>query len=330
LADYRVASELLLIPNEKKLSYLHPDGLYQVDLANAPAASGDDENLSVQVIVSAPDIKSAAELTERYSKEFLRLLAFITSTSFGVARKICLIDWTPGIFEREALQYSKHLEEGPIKALSSNLLATAKMLHQWGLSPTLTTALRWYSSGVSSKTMEDQFQLFWFVVEHIAVSTKGPELVADKCQKCRGELYCDNCKEISKHRPFEKQAIEMLLTKTGVPEQLVDDLFYVRNNLMHGEPRENIEASIKSRDANLEFHKIVDIIGKIAWTVILNTFAKPPGQHQPEFLQVSTYVDWKRSMTAHMIIGVGGNPNNPQIEDVRLPTISLIPHAKEE
>jgi hypothetical protein len=178
--------------------------------------------------------------------------------------------------------------------------------------------------------MEDQFQLFWFVIELIAVSKKEPELVADKCQKCREELYCEACNEISKHRPFEKQAIEILLNKSGLPQQLIDDLFYVRNNLMHGEPREKIEAKVKSREPSFEFHQIVDWIGKVAWTVILNAFVKPPGEHQPLFLQVSTYVNWKRSVTAHIIIGVGGDPNNPKIEGLHLPTISLTPHAKEE
>ncbi len=312
LADYRVASELQLVQNEKKIRYSHPEGLYEVELSNAPASSGDDENLSVQIILSAPDKESAAELNETHLREFLRLLAFITSTGFKITRKICLVDWTPGIFQREALQYSSHLVEGPIEALSSQLLDTAKMLHQWGVSPALETALRWYSAGVNAKTMEDQFQLFWFVIELIAVSTKEPELVADKCQKCRGELYCATCNEISKHRPFEKQAIEMLLNKTGLPEPLIDDLFYVRNNLLHGEPREKIEATMKSRDSNFEFHKIIDSIGKTAWTVILNAFVKPPGEHQPQFLQVSTYVNWKRSVTAHIVIGVGGDVNNPK------------------
>jgi len=330
LADYRVASELLLVSNEKKIRYSHPDGLYEVDLSNAPAGSRDDENLSVQIILSAPNKETAAELNEDHLREFLRLLAFITSTGFKITRKICLIDWTPGIFQREALQYSNHLVEAPNEALSSQLLDTAKMLHQWGVSPTLATALRWYSAGVNSKTMEDQFQLFWFVIELIAVSKKEPELVADKCQKCREELYCEACNEISKHRPFEKQAIKILLNKSGLPQQLIDDLFYVRNNLMHGEPREKIEAKVKSREPSFEFHQIVDWIGKVAWTVILNAFVKPPGEHQPLFLQVSTYVNWKRSVTAHIIIGVGGDPNNPKIEGLHLPTISLTPHAKEE
>jgi hypothetical protein len=141
-----------------------------------------------------------------------------------------------------------------------------------------------------------------------ATATKESELVADKCQKCRGDLYCEACKEISKHRPFDKQAIEIFLTKTGLSVQLIDDFFYVRNNLMHGEPREKIEAKIKSRDSNFEFNKIIDLM-----------------EHQPKFLQVSTYVDWKRSVTAHIIIGVPGDPNNPKIEDLHLPTISFKP-----
>jgi hypothetical protein len=44
---------------KKKLSYAHAQGLYEVNLSNAPSGSSDDENLSVQIIVSTPDKETA-------------------------------------------------------------------------------------------------------------------------------------------------------------------------------------------------------------------------------------------------------------------------------
>jgi hypothetical protein len=330
LADYRIQSEVTLVSAEKKkLKYLHPEGLYEVHIADSNGKES-DENLSVQIILSAPDIQTAQEQAHSYLRRFLHILGFITSTGFQISRKRCLIDWTPGILQREAFVYSKHMTEEPVEGLSSGLLDTAKMLHSWKTSPAIETSLRWYSAALNSKIMEDQFQLFWFAIELIAISTKESGLVADKCSRCGGELFCEKCQQLSKHRPFEKQAIESLLEKTGLARQLIDDLFYVRNNLMHGEPREKIEESIQSRDKDFAFHKIVDLAGRAAWTVILNAYIKPPGEHRPQFLQVSTYVDWKRSATAHVIIGVSGDQNDPQVEHLHLPEVSLNPSSKSD
>lgn len=328
LADYRIKSEFELIANEKKLKYIHPSGLYEIHISNTVKPHSPEDHLSLQIIISALDISHAETLTKNYVEKFLHILSFVTSVGFKITRRVHLIDWTPGTSDRQMYVYSRDDGQPPIPALSCNLLKTVELLHTWGTDNTLDTCLRWYSAGVRSVVMEDQFQFFWFVVELIAIATKSNERVSDKCQKCGGDLHCHSCDEISKHRPFQKQSIQALFEKLKIAEPLASDLFYVRNSLMHGETKESIETEIQKRDPTFSFDKVVDLAGKSAWASILNAFKKSPGLHQPEFTQVSTYVNWILTAKAHVNLGVAGDPNNPQVEDVHPPDVSIIHSAK--
>jgi len=326
ISDYRVQSTLAIEPADKKLRYVHPENIFEVHISENPAADSSDEDLSVQIILSAPDISAAEKETQTELQNFLHLLSFITSSPFKITRRLSLIDWTPGLSIRDLYAYGPKDDAEKIAAMSSELLDTASTLHLWGSSPLLDTSLRWYAAGVRSKIMEDQFQFFWFVIELIATATKSQSKVPDKCPRCGGELFCTTCQEIPHHRPYEKQKIAMLLDAQQLPQQMIDDLFYVRNSLLHGTPREIIEDQIQEREPEFSFDKIVDLAGRLAWTLIFNAFEKPSKCHSPKFLQVSTYVNWTMTMKAHMQMGVQGDPLDPQIEGVTLPTISLIRH----
>lgn len=267
------------------------------------------------------DIVAAEELAKDHLQKFLHLLSFVTSCGFRITRKIALIDWQPGgTGIRDAYLYSPSDRTGDIQGLSATLLETVTMLKGWGTTPLLETALRWYASAVRSSIMEDQFQLFSFVIEIIGASVTSPKVV-DKCVRCGGELCCTACGEISEHRPFPKQRISAMLSQGGIQQLIIDDLFYVRNALLHGTPREEIEKGIRARDQSFSFDKIVDFAGRTAWQLILHTFNKPPGEHQTNFLQVNTYVDWQLHAKAHARIGIPGHPNDPHYDASVLPKI---------
>lgn len=323
LADYKVESELRLVPEEKKITYIHPDNKFEVHISNASKDTQDNEVLSVQIILLAPNIQAAESETELQIEKFLHLLSFITNTGYKISRRIRVVDWSKGLREREMFVYSNKLSRNAIEGLNSELLNTAHMLHGWGTSPMLERALRWFAAGIKSRVMEDQIQFFWFVVELIASATKGNEKVADKCPKCQGDLFCQTCEEISKHKPFPKQAIAQLLSKINVSDDHIDDLFEVRNSLMHGDTREMIETEIQKRHPDFALNKVVDLLGQCAWAIILNNFPKPAGKHQPAFLTVNSYVDWHMIGKAHMILGMGGDPNDPKIENLSLPQVTL-------
>ncbi len=326
LSDYRVQSTLGLEPAATKLRYVHPENIFEVHISERVEHPGDYATINSYQLRdgTAPDIGTAEKETESALQKFLHLLSFITSCPFKITRRLSLIDWTPGPSIRDLYAYGPKDDGEKTAAISSELLDTATTLHSWGSSPLLDTSLRWYSAGVRSKIMEDQFQFFWFVIELIATATESSSKVPDKCPRCGGHLFCTTCKEVPHHRPFEKQKIAALLDAQQLPRQMIDDLFYVRNTLLHGTPRETIEDQIQNRDPDFSFDKIVDLAGRLAWNVIFNTFEKPAGSCSPNFLMVSTYVNWTVTMKAHMKMGVQGDPLDPQIEGVTLPTISLI------
>lgn len=322
LADFRVQSELAMPQGVATLDYSDPGGAYQVRIKDTKDATAIEEMLSVEVTFSAVDITAAEEQGYDHLQKFLHLVSFVTSCGFRITRKIAIIDWQlGGTGLREAFIYSPSERTADLEhGLSGELLKTVEMLKSWGTTPLLETALRWFASGVKSTIMEDQFQLFWFVIEIIGASTRAPK-VSDRCVRCGGELCCTECGAISEHRPFAKQKISAMLTQTGVPQQRIDNLFYVRNALLHGTPREEIERAVAIRDQTFSFHAIVDFAGRTAWGLILHTFEKPPGEHRPHFLQVSTFVDWHFSAKAHAKIGIPGNPNNPQYDASVLPKV---------
>ena len=319
LADFRVQSELRLQKGELSLDYTDPQGSYQVKIKEIGDTG--EERLSAEIVFEAPDIAAAEHMAKDHLQKFLHLLSFVTNCGFRITRKIALIDWQPGgTGLREAYVYGPADQPDDLHGLSASLLSTIEMLRRWGTTPLLETALRWYASGVRSSIMEDQFQLFWYVIEVIGASTTSAKVV-DKCVRCGGELCCSNCGAISEHRPFEKQKISAMLSQGGIQQPLIDNLFYVRNALLHGTPREEIEIRMREKDQHFAFDKIVDFAGCTAWQLILQTFKMPPGEHRPHFLQVNTFVDWQVTAKVHVQIGIPGHPNNLQYNASVLPKV---------
>jgi hypothetical protein len=326
LADYRVYSDMKLRLGLDKLRYEHPHGLFEATIATTPVGQHEDEVLSCQVIAWERDIEAAESLIQTYAEKFFHLMSFVTCGKFKISRKVLLIDWTPGVYGRECFLYTQKDKGEPLEVLSTEVLDTARMLHEWGVTPMLEKALRWFAAGVRAGIAEDQFQFFWFVIELIAESKKNAEKVTDKCQDqgCRGDLCCSVCGKPSRHRPFAKDAIRFTLARARLSESKIEDLFSVRNSLMHGDTREGIEERFRNRYPEFEFHMILDDLGRAAWTSILHSFDVPSGEHRPTFFQASTFVDWTMKAKVHAVIGVGGNLDDPRIEDVHLPEVKFV------
>ena len=105
LSDYRVQSTLGLDPEGTMLRYVHPENIFEVHISEKPAAEHSDEDLSVQIILSASDIDAAENETQSALRKFLHLLSFITSCPFKITRRLSLIDWTPGPSIRDLYAY---------------------------------------------------------------------------------------------------------------------------------------------------------------------------------------------------------------------------------
>lgn len=326
IADFLVDSDIVLTKEDKKLYYLHPNGDYEVHLSDAKEGGQPGASLSVQVILQSGSLDEAEEQAREILRKFLHLLSFVTNSQFRIHRLVRLLKWTPGVKQRQAYFYSPGHDEPTIHALSKSLLSTVANLQKEGPNPLAETALKWFANGIGATIMEDQFQYFWFVVETVAVATKSPDKVTDKCQTCRGDLVCSACGKVLEHRPFGKQAIQALFERLRFGEEVIDFFFEIRNALMHGETREAIEARLVDKQAEFSFDKAVNFIASAAFKSVLLTFACDKETFQPgEMLYPSSYVSWKMSAKFHMTIGVGGDVNSPKIEDVMMPKISIIP-----
>jgi hypothetical protein len=104
----------------------------------------------------------------------------------------------------------------------------------------------------------------------IAEITKETSPVSDKCQRCHTDLFCPSCNTISEHRPFAKQAIEALLNRLNVARGRQRDLLYIRNGIMHGRSREEIEEEIRQNEPTFEIGQAVDFIWrKPSWLFLM-------------------------------------------------------------
>ena len=180
----------------------------------------------------------------------LRSLSFVTSSTFKYKKMIKLVDWAEGEQDREYVV----AQPFPGHQLPQYILHPGHVESTFGVWRTtqdhpLELAIHWFSSGVGSTTLEDQFQFFWYALELVADHAKSPEKVHDLCTKCRSPLYCETCDAHPKHRPFKKQAIEALIrshTDAEAADDVLKHAFKTRNMLMHGATREQIEDELQT------------------------------------------------------------------------------------
>jgi hypothetical protein len=325
-SNYAIRADFSLGDPSANLAFTHPVEVCEISICDSPE---DDilGNLTFRLVFEAKDIESAAEKSAMLVEELVNYLSIVVNLPLTLGHHRFLIDWSKGISPREAYQYLPAYKNKVPKILGPQHLISVTKFQSAKSKFDISQILRWYAAGIRSSRLEDQFQFFWFVIESIAEQTKSSAPVTDKCQSCRGDLYCPKCEKVSSHKPFPKQAIENLLQQINLAPALVDGLFKVRNKLLHGTPMEDIESEMKNEDSSFEFHKAVDIIGKTANLAILRSFKFNKAEVTLDVVHPSTLVDWKTSARTLMKIGIQGDPMNPQFTDVVMPTTTwaLVP-----
>lgn len=149
--------------------------------------------------------------------------------------------------------------------------------------------------------------------------------MTDKCQRCRGDLFCPACNAISEHRPFPKQAIEALFTKLNVSKEKQRDLFKIRNGIVHGRTRSEVEAEIRADQPEFEISDAIDFIWQTAFMAILNALKIPQSRiDHLAFGAPDSIVTRTLTFKALMHIGMKGDPNEPRLEDVVVPEVTAI------
>lgn len=322
MANWDVESEITLPDDTPFVRYDHPQGKYTIFLRRTPAEENNPLKLSLQVICDAPDLHDANEITETYAKEFLDHLSFASNMKTRLGKPQNIFNWEPSSSDhgiRDAVYYhTSPADEPPFAVLDPKLLESISLLQKTNLDTRLRRALKWFSNGVAAEYQDDQFAFFWFVIELIAQITKGVVPVPDRCPKCREPLFCPQCNASHMHRPYPKQAVEALFMQVvrGNWQAFYKLAFRARNMLLHGDEIRNIEDEL-----GLEFSQLVDNLGHLAWTAILNQFTAVLVGTKPSFLHVSTFV--RRNLVFSVNMQIGLTPNYDDPDPANLPKVQL-------
>ena len=260
LLEADVVAHAVFHPDVGEASLSIPERNIELRLKNLDVEMGKERPLlEALLIFEAESLETGFKIGRTLLKELLSSLSYITSFKFEYHRAKRLIDWSDGTFARQFHIYANFPgHDLPNYVLTPELLNSAGAMWQASKDHPLEVAVHWFASGVKATVLEDQFQLFWFAAELLASHGKDMTPVNDLCAVCRMPLYCETCGTHPTHRPYQKQVIEHLIHAfAGEKREVISErLFKVRNMLMHGSTRDQIELSID--------HKLEDCVEEIA------------------------------------------------------------------
>ncbi len=321
LADFTVWSTLKLPADSPKLEFAHSAGDYVAHLENAPA-DATDFTLRLRIVMPAESLEHAHEMARSHANSFLNLLSFITQTPFRIVKINRLVDWTPGLKDRDLYIYYVRPADQIVGEFAAPFIATAHALECSGISEQAESAMRWFAAAVRAPIMADQFRYFWFVIELVAAQAKV-EKVSDKCSHCKTVMHCPKCGGPSTHKPYPSQRIRQFMLAQGVPETVVDGIEGCRHRLMHGATHSEIEEYCAGLSGQPSFQTVIDAVGEAAWRSIQATFTLGDQVKELHLAKTESYVPMTMTMRAHMRVGYPGDPQNPSMDNLHVPNFEL-------
>lgn len=320
--DFKVKSDLVLDKDQRKVIFKAPDGSHEIHLLTKRGEgkhAADALYLSAHVILDDDDPQHAADDARTLLRRFLDVLSVVTSAYYHIRERVLVVDWSPGLTHHDFLHFRTFPSPNvPLYVLGQEHLDSVAELMGNPIPQSISLAIRWWADGVTASPASQQFQYFWYALEILAEHAKPPAKVASKCPMCTGDLYCPTCREVPLHRPFPKEAIQMLIQKhvTGQPEGFFKLIDEARNRLLHGEDPREIE-----RDLKIKWGDVSDSLGKATRAVVLSVLLNIAAAHVTEarklaVVEANTYAHYEVVLTTDMSMGVThADPANPQIEE---------------
>jgi len=158
-------------------------------------------------------------------------------------------------------------------------------------------SLRWYSKGLTAKSIVDKFPFYWISLEILSLPVQSKQRFFFKCQKCGHEIQeCPECHASSQHFHDTKERLKDLVTsKLGRSLDVFENLWSERNLMFHGKNRltENevkdlLDNTVKLKQIALEALKL---------RLGLTEF-DPPFCIQSGFTMAGEpYMGWRRKIT---------------------------------
>ncbi len=325
LVEFELESHSCLIDGlgEQKLAS-EDDGVEYL-LSNLSTEIGNEHPiLCLRILLEAPDFGTAEGIGKEKATRFVRCLSFSASMPCKIHRMTRIIDWTPGLPEREAQMFTSHRgHDLPYKVIDDQLLRTVEGLISLNIKDETFQALKWHYYGVVSEFTDEKFQYFWLSLETLVQVNGDATKVNDPCAKCGSPLYCKNCETHPTHRPYQKQKIETFCKKINPDsgQKIFDDASEVRDVISHGR---DVTAFVQK--AGIKFEELVNAMGQMSFSGILNSFQSHSGLKQEKnkylFLQVNSFI--KTTLTVGtQIFFPSKDPNAPNISDVPNPKVEL-------
>jgi hypothetical protein len=316
-ADFVLDSDVCLKQGANPLVLRCPADSFTLTLANAEHDSSLLKSvLSAHLVFEAPSFENVRELAFEKIAEAMNSLTFVTNRKFSVVLLKRIIDWTPGIVDRKAIIFVEVPEWDVAEPqLDQNFIDTARRLLAMSSGSEQHEAMRWYRRAIQATVLEEQFSYFWFALEITAERLKGSEKVPSKCPHCQSALYCEACDKHPVHARYAGDAIKQLIERVHPEDsdEVFKTLQKIRHTLAHGGLISHV-----IDDLPCSGEQALNKLAFVTWQAISNMFSKPdPDPNTPlDFGYVDNFARRKIVGGAHMVIGMGGDPNNPDIKDV--------------
>lgn len=317
LADFILDSDLCLSEGAEPLALHDPNDGFSLVLGNAVADHAmPDAVLSAQLIFDADSFEDIRSIACAKLAEALNCLSYATNRKFRLKFLKRIIDWTPGIVEREAIIYVETPEwEFAEPSLDDTFIDSAERLLAMQSSESQQAAMRWYRLGVEAEVLEEQLSYFWFALEIAAETLKSGEKVPSKCPRCQEALYCEKCGQHPMHRRYAGEAIQQLIERVHPEDanEIFRALQKIRHTLMHGGRIASVIDELPCDE-----QQAANKLAFVTWQAIGMMFSKPdPRSDKPfTFGYTDNVVRRKIIAGAHIRTSLlyKGDPNHPQIE----------------
>lgn len=327
LADFIIDSDLCLNDGTSLLTLTDPNNDFTLTLSNAESDSENiDAVLSAQLIFEASSFENIRDVACDKLARALNALTYATNSKFVQILLKRVIDWTPGIIERQAIIYVETPELDMAEPVLDNAyIDTARRLLAMQSGEKQQAALRWYRLGVQADNLEEQFSYFWFALEIAAEYSKGTEKIPSKCPKCKQPLFCECCGEHPTHRRYAGEAIQQLIARVQQinSDEVFKTLQIIRHTLMHGGRISSVLNQLPCTD-----EEAVNKLAFVTWQAIGFMFTKAdPDPSKPlELGYRDSLVRRTLVAGANITTKMQGDPNNPQLAD--FPSIQFkVTHA---
>jgi len=316
LADFTLDSDLCLKDGTEPLKLTDPNNDFTLILSNAESNPEDiDSVLSVQLIFEVSSFENIREFASDKLAKALNALTYATNSKFSQVLLKRVIDWTPGINERNAIIYVETPElDRAEPALDSDYIDAARRLLFMQSGEKQQEALRWYRLGIQANNLEEQFSYFWFALEIAAEYSKSTEKVPSKCPKCSQPLFCEGCGEHPLHRRYAGEAIQQIIARVHQinADEVFKSLQTIRHTLMHGG---RINSVLDKLPCTGE--QAVNKLAFVTWQAIGLMFTEAdPDPTKPMGLGYRDNLVKKNIVAeANITTVMPGDPNNPQLAD---------------